>query len=237
MRHTYCTDISINNSWCWFVEWRRAKWIEQSTGVRHIDDKSLQVWHKYRYIIYVIWGGRAIDMSRGQGGGRQGETTFICSRVIEMRSECISMGGSATCSDGDGDAAARNREIENGLRVSAPIPSESRWITAIVNFAKRMRTCENVYRVSSPLSRISARLDWVFNSCILIDPRPAFNELYKYVSGVHWKFLKNHSCAIDERSAAVPHNEKKKRKEKGPSLHAIELFRSIKFDFLDKAII
>jgi len=55
------------------------------------------------YNLYVIWaGGRAVDMSRGEGG--QGETTFICGRVVEMRSDCISAGeggGSATCSDGD----------------------------------------------------------------------------------------------------------------------------------------
>lgn len=38
MRHTRCTDISIRYGWCWFVEWRRAKWIEQSSGVRHIDE-------------------------------------------------------------------------------------------------------------------------------------------------------------------------------------------------------
>lgn len=96
-------------------------------------------------------------MSRGQGGEARRDNVYMRQSSRNALGLHFAFGGSATCSDGDGDAAARNREVENELRVSAPIGS--RWITAIVNFAKRVRACENVYRVSSVLSRISARLD------------------------------------------------------------------------------
>lgn len=86
MRHTRCTDISINTVDVDSLSdgGGGAKWIEQSSGVRHIDDISLRYGTSTDIqFIYVIWGGRrAVDMNRGGGVGGQGETTFICGRVI-----------------------------------------------------------------------------------------------------------------------------------------------------------
>jgi len=72
MRHTRCTDIYINQySWCWFVEWQRAKWIEQSSGVQHIDDIVFAL-HKsiHRHRQFMSWG-RAVDIWWGGTGERQ----------------------------------------------------------------------------------------------------------------------------------------------------------------------
>lgn len=107
MRHTRCTDISINNGWCWFVEWRRAKMDRTKFGCttyrRHKFSSLAQI-QIYIYIIYMSYGGRAVDMSQeGGGGGVQGETTFICGRVIGGNAFGLHFdGGSATCSDGEG---------------------------------------------------------------------------------------------------------------------------------------
>lgn len=47
--------------------------IEQSSGVRHTDDISLQVWHKYSYTIYIGWESSRYELwgNRGRGGGER----------------------------------------------------------------------------------------------------------------------------------------------------------------------
>lgn len=44
----------------------------------YIDDKSLQVWHKYRYIIYMSYGGRESNRyeSRAGGGGKERQRLY-----------------------------------------------------------------------------------------------------------------------------------------------------------------
>lgn len=79
-------------------------------------------------------------MSRGQGG-RQGETTFICGRVVEMRSDCISMGAvqpAATVTAMQRRVIGKSKTDYAFRHLSHRKP---RWITAIVNFAKRVRAC------------------------------------------------------------------------------------------------
>jgi len=73
---THAAQIYINQyGWCWFVEWQRAKWIEQSWGVQHIDDIVFAL-HKsiHRHRRFMSWG-RAVDI--WIGGWDWGETTFI----------------------------------------------------------------------------------------------------------------------------------------------------------------
>lgn len=180
------------------------------TTYRRHKFSSLAQIQIYRYIIYVIWG-RAVDMSQEGGGGGGGgsgrddvymrqSNWWKCARTAFRWRQCNLQRRREGSRGRWPDVAAHNREVGNGLRVSAPrrvtidhrarkFPSKFRETRARVR--KRVSAALAVLRRCREF-RYSARLDRVFNSRVLIDSRSAFNELYKRVSKSVESFWKNH---------------------------------------------